>query len=75
MILHPATLERPGADESLNLGDQSCRATHGWVPSVQNGLTSIGTTDHFPIHGDPGRQWDKAGTRVTLRSPPGIPLL
>ena len=75
MILHLATVVRPGADESLNVGDQSCRAMHECGPGVQNGLTSTGTTNHLPIHGDAGRQWNKAGTRVTLKPPPGMPPL
>lgn len=73
MILYLATVVRPGPDESLNVGDQSYRAMHECGPSVQSGLTSTGTANHLPIHGDAGRQWDKAG--FTLKPPPGMPPL
>ena len=38
-------------------------------PGIHDGLAAAGTTNNLPSPGDPERQWDKGGSRVTLKSP------
>ena len=66
MTLHLGFPTEPGVNEPPDFGDHVTWANQHRRPGVHNGLTSTGTTNHRPIPGDAGRQWDKAGTRVTM---------
>ena len=67
VILHLVIQDRIRVDELQDVSDQVSWPNQQRGPSIHNGLTSLGTTDHIPVHGHAERKWDKAGTR-SLRS-------
>lgn len=69
VTLHLVIQHRLGVDELQDVSDQVSWPNQQRGPSIHNGLTSVGTTNHFPVYGHAERKWDKAGTR-SLRSLP-----